>query len=135
MCCLANRSGPLASARTDRKSFAGLVSAFVTFMKWRGRVSHRDRVTNSLARLVKAPSTNRMSIALGLALIAQSAVPLAAEAARPRAQATVSVAVGARVIRPVIIRADGTLERGDDQTAATPQQHRDEAGTVWIEFS
>jgi hypothetical protein len=38
-------------------------------------------------------------------------------------------------MRPTVIRAAGTQIEGVDRETLPPQRKRDEAGTMWVEFS
>jgi len=76
-----------------------------------------------------------MIFAIGLALIAQSAAPAIAEASPGRNSIAVSVTATVRVLKPAIVRADGTLGSETDATSVAPQRDRDSSGTYWIEFS
>ena len=75
-----------------------------------------------------------MSIAAALLVIAQTAAPNAVPAPAPVAQrATASVAV----LRPAQVRiaSDGNLHVEVSDRAERPERRRDDAGTIWVEFS
>ena len=76
-----------------------------------------------------------MTFAVGLALIAQSAIPAIAEAPRQNNPVAVAVSASVEVLRPAVVRANGTVEMAQESLTVAPQRERDSLGTVWIEFS
>ena len=84
--------------------------------------------------MVNGPETIGMSFLAALALIAQSAAPVAAPAPAGVAE---QVTATVTVLRParVVVDADGAVQLDSAPYAAPVQRSRDAAGTVWIEFS
>lgn len=83
-----------------------------------------------------------MVFAAALALIVQSAAPVASPgafeaAARPTRTIATPATARARILRPAIITIDQRTAQPElgTPTGYNVQRERDEAGTVWIEFS
>jgi hypothetical protein len=76
-----------------------------------------------------------MSLSAGLLLLAQSAAPIVATPAAASHSVAESVSASVRIMRPTVIRAAGTQIEGVDRETLPPQRKRDEAGTMWVEFS